>query len=274
MKKKPIPKDAVVVWDKSYQDKEPGEIVDCNVAFVNALFEEYLTAAEISPGAMRSYYVDYYLGEVNNGGFSQFVYNSRWAPVCITAIKEGLKAMGAKRHLVVFNEGEKLVKKFGTKRLERYLASEYFGDNKDRDALNAINDRFFKAEEKEDLLALNAAWLRKHPKLVVLNTRQMAAEIRKRGKALPDREQRIAEARENEPRYMKLIRALCEKAGHELDRVTAGDPTHVYRRVPTEAWHFLTDKGHHYMVEFAGKAIMFRGDSKTARVCQIDAYSD
>src|SRR5262249_54264075 len=127
------------------------------------------------------------------------------------------------------------------------------------------------AEKKEDLLALNAAWLRKHSQLVVLTAEQMQEEVHRRAQAVPDRERRIAEARANEPRYMKLIRALCHRAVHELQRVTAGDPTRVHEGVRTVAWHFITDKGHHHMIDVAGKAIMFQGFSTTDRVCEVEA---
>ncbi len=130
--KVPISRDAVVVSDKSFHSDDPAEIVESNISFVNALFEEYLTAEEVSPNALRSYYVDYYLAQVNNGGFSQFVYNSRWSPQVEQLVREGLQAMKAKQHLKVFDEGARLVEKFGQDRLKAYFASEYFGENPDR----------------------------------------------------------------------------------------------------------------------------------------------
>ncbi len=69
---------------------------------------------------------------------------------------------------------------------------------------------------------------------------------------------------------MKLIRRLCDAAGHELSHVTAGDPTHVHEGARTLAWHFFTDRGHHFMVEAGGQAIMFDGDSHR-RIIAIDA---
>lgn len=108
------------------------------------------------------------------------------------------------------------------------------------------------------------------PHLVVLTLEQMGEEVRRRGQLLPDRDTRVAEALANEPRYTKLIRALCERAGYELDRLTAGDPTRVHEGVKTMAWYFVTDHGPHHMVEWDGKAIMFRRDSTVDRVCEID----
>jgi hypothetical protein len=73
-----------------------------------------------------------------------------------------------------------------------------------------------------------------------------------------------------EPRHMKLVRDLCERAGQALERVAAGDPTRVHEGERILAWHFITDKGHHHMVEAGGKAIMFRGYSETDRVCEVE----
>jgi hypothetical protein len=265
-------RDAIIVLEASVAHDDPGEIVGSNVWFVNALRKEYLTTDEIAAESLRSYYVDYYLAQVNNGGFSQFVYNSRWSPRCICLIREGMRAIGAERHLEVFEQGARLVEQFGPDRLEAYFASEYFGENPDRDELNAPNAEFCAAQEVEDLQALNAAWLRKHPDLCPLPTEEdMRQEARRRGQALPDRERRVAAARANEPRWLKLMRALCERAGHELVRPTAGDPNRVHEGTRTFAHHFVTDKGHHHMIEVGGMAIMFRGFSTTDRVCEFEA---
>jgi hypothetical protein len=94
-------------------------------------------------------------------------------------------------------------------------------------------------------------------------------EVAARGAALTDREARRAAARAAEPRYVKLIRALCDRAGQKLDHITAGTPEdHLGER--TMAWHFLTDRGHFYMVEADGKAFMHDGKSREV-VATIDA---
>jgi hypothetical protein len=78
------------------------------------------------------------------------------------------------------------VEGFGQERLECYFASECFGENVDRDELNAPNDDFFAISKAENLVALNAAWLRTHPKLHPMQTKeQMLQEARRRGQALP-----------------------------------------------------------------------------------------
>lgn len=271
-RRRPIPTEAVVVSEASLGDDDPESLICSNVDFVNSLLDEYLTDDEISPDALRSYYVDYYLAQVNNGGFSQFVYNSRWNPKMVRLVREGLQAMQATRHLALFDEGAQLVERLGHEGVDAFLESEYFGDNSDRDALNGLNDRFNELdEEEEDLQVLNASWLRRLPNLVVLSDEAMDDEVERRAQAVPDRESRIAAAEEDEPRFVELIRGLCDEAGQELVNVTIGDPTRVHEGVRTMAWHFITNEGHHHMVEVGGKAIMFRGDSTTDQVCEIEA---
>lgn len=261
---------SVIVSDQSVASADPYDIVYSNIELVNALFGEHLRADEIAPDALRSYYVDYYLAQVNNGGFSQFVYNSHWSPLMNGFIREGLAAMKAVGHLALFNDSAALVDRLGADGLQAFLESELFGTNPTRDDLDVNNDRFYELLETEDLIALNAAWLHGLPGLKVKTAEEIKAEIARRGAALPDREERVRAARENEPRYLKLIRALIAKAGHELSRVTAGDPNHQHNGQRVVAWHFLTDKGHHYMVDMDGKAVMFDGTTKVV-VTEIDA---
>lgn len=268
-----ISPEAVVVSEASFHQDEAEAIVLSNISFLNALFAEHLTEAEVAPNALRSYYVDYFLAQLENGGFSQFVYNSRWAPPVVQSLREGLQAIAAEMHLAAFEAGATLVEQLGPERLATFLESDYFDDNEERDFLDEANEELDLPPETEDLRALNASWLKQLPDLVVLPAEALAAEVRRRGQALPDREERAAAARANEPRYMQLIRALCERSGQELNRVTAGDPSHEHEGARTVAWHFLTDQGHHYMVDADGLAIMFRGDS-SERVCEIEAPAE
>jgi hypothetical protein len=253
---------SVIVSKESFASAEPRDIVESNISFVNALLAGYLHEEEIPRDALRSYYADYYLAEVENGGFSQFVYNSGWSPSVVTLVREGLSAMKAGQHLKLFNESAAILGRMAPDRLKAFLEGEYFGTNEERDALDAHNDRFQELLETEDLIALNAAWLRSLPGLQVMTADDMRAEAERRAAGLPDREERRRAALENEPRYMKLMRALSLQAGQVFSHATAGDPTHQHNGKRVLAWHFITSKGHHYMVEADGKAVMFDGETK------------
>ena len=264
---------SVVVSKSSLESDDPYDVVYSNITFLNALQSEHFAPTELSADAMRSYYVDYYLAQVNNGGFSQFVYNSGWAEDTIRCVREGLLAMGATQHYELFNQSASILDRLGPDGLERFFESEYFGDNEERDILNEFDDKFYDLSEREDLIKLNADWLKGLPNLVVMTIDEMKEEVERRAAGLPDREARAAEAIANEPRFMKLMRALCAKAGHEFSHATAGDPTHEYDGQQTLAWHFITDKGHHYMVDADGKAMMFDGDSNE-QIVTIDASDE
>jgi hypothetical protein len=253
---------AVIVSDQSYASDDPYDIVASNISFVNALLESYLYPDEIGSNALRSYYVDYYLAQRNNGGFSQFVYNSRWNERVVTYLREGFVAMNAHRQLAFFEQAAGLVTALGQERLERFLESDYFDENAERDFLSALDAQFAAIEQQEDLIILNATWLRHLPDLVVVPVAAMEAEVKRRSDALPDRDKRVALARSFEPDYMQRIRALCEQVGYELSRVTGANPRHKHAGQRVLAWFFITDHGPHYMVEADGKARMFEGKTQ------------
>jgi hypothetical protein len=259
---KPLPPHAVIVSKTKFESHKPYDIVNSNSAFVDALFEEHLTADEIAPDALRSHYVQYYSAEVANGGFSQFVYNSKWDEKIITSIEEGLRAMGALKHLALFKESEALLDELGTERVLAFLSSDYWDENPERDFLNSPQDRFDAISKREDLIEWNATWLRSLPHLVVMTMKEMQQEVKRRAQAIPNRAQRIADALGKEPRYMKLIRGLCDRAGQKFSLFTAADQTYRHKGRKSIAWHFITDRGHHFMVEVGGTAIMLHADTR------------
>ena len=252
---------SVVVSLDSFQSREASALIESNAAFLGALFGEHVRHDEIVPEALHSYYADYYLGQIENGGFSQFVYNTEWDQQVVGHVRAGLQAMGALEHLALFEQGAAIVDNFGAAGLRAYFDSGYFGDNEDRDVLNDINAAFFALNERENLTALHSAWLRSLPNLYVMTDAEMAQELRRRADAMPDRDARIAAARAAEPRWLQLIRVLCIEAGHEFSRATAGDPAHVHEGRAIVAWHFLTDRGHFYMLDLNDRALMFDGDT-------------
>lgn len=252
----------IVVQKSSYDSDDEYEIIYSNIDFLNSLFGEHLKASEVSQDALKSYYVDYYLAQVNNGGFSQFVYNSRWDKSAIEFVRSGLELMGAKENLSLFNKSATILSGFTKKQLQAFMDSEYFGGNNERDILNSFDDEFFKLQKSEDLIHLNHIWLKNHNNLVVVNYDGWISRIKSASESVPNRAERVQAALDAEPRYFKLIRALCKKENQELVRVTAGDPTNKYKGRDVLAWHFITDKGHHYMVDLGDSAVMFEGASK------------
>ena len=114
--------DAVIVSRQSFDSTDPSDIIDSNISFLNALFEEHLTGDEMSQDALRSYYVDYYLAEVQNGGFSQFVYNSAWNREVVGYVIEGLNAIGAARQLGLLAGNALVVDRMDPAKMGEFLA--------------------------------------------------------------------------------------------------------------------------------------------------------
>ena len=254
------PDDAVVVSQESLLDSDPAAVIESNVSFVNALRSEYFRQEEISRDAWLSYYADYYLRQVENGGFSQFIYNSQKAEPVMTFVREGLESIGAHRHRALLKEGESLADSLGS-RIRKFFSSAYFGKNSERDRLDAITERFYQLNETENIEQLNATWLKSNPQLLAIPRAAMHEQVALRAKALPDRPQRVATARANEHVWLKNIRALCAAAGQELVRLNAGSGyQHEGRTV--FAHHFSTDKGHHFMIEVGGQSMLFDGTTE------------
>jgi hypothetical protein len=141
--------DAIVVDRQSVDSDDPdNDIVQSNIEFVNSLFGQYYMIDEVSQDALRSYEVDYYLSQMLNGGFAQFVKNSNWTPPTVRLVREGLIAVGATGHLELFEEGVALVVSLGETGLKSFFVTKIrdYAKSTERELLAAIDDRFFKLD--------------------------------------------------------------------------------------------------------------------------------
>jgi hypothetical protein len=56
---------------------------------------------------------------------------------------------------------------------------------------------------------------------------------------------------------------------YDVVQSNGADPRHRFEGDAVLAWHFITDRGHHYMVEHEGRAMMF--DDGGRRIATIDS---
>ncbi len=175
---------------------ELSELVSSNFKFHAKQLDQLLRHDEVSKEGFCSFCVRLYEGEVRNGGFSQFVYNTKWDEQLVKGVEDGLRAIGATKHLELFDECAGILYQMGSEKVLQFMAGEFFGENEERDILDGHFDRFFEIQKEEDLTTLNADWLLSLPNLVVMTTEEMQEEIKRRAAAIPDREQRIAAAKE------------------------------------------------------------------------------
>ena len=267
------PQEAVIVSRDKVNTENPYDIIDSNIQFLNDQFDELLAQDEVSVDALRSYYVDYFLGQLENGGFLEFFLNSGWDEYINQFIFDGLQAMGAVKHVACLRQGEELVNRLGPERVIEVFESDAKEYSAEHSFLHQLNEAMFIAGEEEDLVELNSRWLHQLPNLTPLNDEEIVAVIKQRAAAVPNRAEREAEALENEPRAMRLIRALCVAANHQLKRFANGDPTYEFQGQNTIAWNFVTDQGNFFMVDFQGTAYMLVEGTDQC-ICELEATKD
>jgi len=255
------------------------DVVDSNVTVVNAMYAELLDAPEIAPNALRSYYVDFYLTQALAGGFAQYVFTVPERDEIDAYVREGLEGMGATAHLALFNRTAAAFDALSEDDADRYLDGNTDGDTEgfgESDGgtsspeavreLEELDEAFESLLETEDILELNAAWLRGQEGLLLLDDEQLELHIAERVAQIPNLAERQAEAAEealeNAPEFELIIRELCDVAGQELRKITMGDPNYEHNGETVLAWHFTTDQGDFIMVEEDDEAYMISPSTK------------
>lgn len=243
------------------------EVVDSNVAVVNAMYQELLGPGEIAPNALRSYFVDFYLTQSLGGGFAQYVFTAPDREELDAYIREGLQGMGAAGNVDLFDRTVEAFDSLSEEEADIYLDGEADAELPERvQAMEDLDAEFESLLEAEDIVALNAAWLRGQEGLLVVDDDELTALIAKRVAALPDLEERRAEAEEealeNAPEFEVIIRELCDIAGYELHKITMGDPNYDHNGETVLAWRFSTDHGDFLMIEDDDEAFMLNPDTK------------
>lgn len=260
--------DKLYVSQDAFNSDDELELIWSNIDIVNLCFEYYLNEDELLPDALYSYYVDYYTAQMNNGGFSQFIYNIGNNQMVLEYVQKGLEKIQAEGHLELFEQAVDAVNKLTEVELQQFLAGDYFGDDDtpQHHILNQIEEKFDElSDTTETLSELNSQWLKQHPLLTAIDDEQIEQLLHEIEQKIPDLEQRKQIAYENRPRYIKIIDALCEKMAMELESIHAGDPTFEYQGETYLAWYFSTNKGVFCMIELEDEqhAILFDADSET-----------
>ncbi|WP_427005880.1 DMP19 family protein [Pseudarthrobacter sp. H2] len=249
------------------------DVVDANVDVVNAMYAELLDVEEIAENALRSYYVDFYMTQSLEGGFAQYVFTAPEREEIDAYIRAGLGSMGAVAHLDLFNRTVAAFDSLTEDDVDCYLEGGA-GVDTDGEAgvsgavrqLEELDVEFEGLLETEDLIALNAAWLRGQEDLLVLDAEELDRHIVERVARIPNLEERQAEAAEDArldaPEFELTIRELCAVAGHTLLKITMGDPNYDHNGERTLAWHFSTEQGEFLMVEDDDEAFMIHPDTK------------
>jgi hypothetical protein len=198
------------------------ELVQAVVDYVNRLRNEcLLTPGEYPEEADWSYYADYYLSQVNNGGHRQYAHNSGLAPAALRDCRLGLQAMGALDYLAIFDEFLEIVSEEKTGPDEALPEGLLPHDPR----FDPLDKRFFALK---DMLARNAAWLRTLSLLKPLPPAELDARFASLLAANARYRERQAEneaarrAYESEDPSYSAAHACAALEGATLERLTAG----------------------------------------------------
>lgn len=257
-----------VILTSSSIEARDEEVVDANVSVVDAMHTALLHRDEMSPVAVRSYYVDFYLTQALEGGFAQYAFVAVDRAETDTYVREGMAGMGATAHLELFNRAVEAYDHLSEEEEEFYLDGGLDDTEETPDAvlrMEELDGEFEALLERENITALNAAWLRGQAGLLVLDDEEVGAYIQQLVAQIPDLPERQAkaeaEALEDAPDFELIIRELCSIVGYELVRITMGDPNYMHDGEKTLAWHFSTDHGDFLMVEEDDEAFMINPET-------------
>jgi hypothetical protein len=232
----------VMVSTDSFESADAYDIVFSNMTVVNALMNGGLQPEDIPADALRSYYVDFYVAQVLNGGFSQFVYNSRLHPTVLASIVHGLGAMNVPDHEAIFLAMLNVVDSADTVDLETFLTSDYVSATGQPVflALDALNDRFFRLNDTVDLVMVNSTWLRSLPNLDVRPIPEMEVEVDRRialraASPVPTTD---PDGRDEESEGIQIATAIAEGLGLVFEGFTGISPTYGFEGGVYSAFFF------------------------------------
>ena len=167
----------ILISETAANSENPQDLINSNISVINLMREEKIDDDFIHEDALMSYYLDYYNSQYTQGNFAQFVHNSGWDKELNELIEEGLQLIGAQKHLELFQAQSKKVSLMSSVKLAKFLKGKLEGVNPVRDALN--NDAFFSPEisGEENLVALNAAFLKNHPDTQILPVEEIFTSL-------------------------------------------------------------------------------------------------
>ena len=99
---------------------------------------------ELPQDALRAFHVDYYIGQVNNGGHGQFAHNSGWDEYVLRDIGDGLAAIGPAAAAEIFKSLQTYAVREPV-RFQRALEAGGFGEIDP--FIETLDQRFFDDSE-------------------------------------------------------------------------------------------------------------------------------
>jgi hypothetical protein len=253
--------DHIIVSDVSVESPDVSAIVRSNSDVTQALMRNFLRREELSPEALKSYYVNLYSTLMDESGFAEFVYQTAWEQTSITHLVAGLESLKADAHVELLAKFTERLSTHGADGVACLYDNDHPQNQEMRDFLNELMPEFKALNETQNLMSFNAQWLKQHPRLVVMSDTDLTRQIEVSAKAVPNRLQRIAEALAKEPRHLKLIRLLCDSANLEFIDLAPRERVKLVVDSQASIWHFDTLQGAYYLADSQSEAAIFESNS-------------
>ena len=171
------------------------EVVEANAAIIDAMRKATLRLEDMSPVAVRSCLVDFYLSQALEGGFAQYAVMAGGRIATDPLVREGMAGMGATAHLDLFNRAAEAYRVLTAGTEASYLAGGADDSGAVAGALLRVGEldgEFEELLERENITALNARWLRGQPDLLVLDDEEVGPYIQRLAAMVPDLAERKA----------------------------------------------------------------------------------
>ena len=166
------------------------EVVEANAAIIDAMRKAMLPLEDMSPVALRSCLVDFYLAQALDGGFAQYAVMAGGRIATDPMVREGMAGMGATAHLDLFNRAAEAYGVLAAGTEATFLAIGRGAGGPVRGAilrLDELDGEFEELLERENITALNARWLRSQPDLLVLDDEEVGPYIHRLAALASDR---------------------------------------------------------------------------------------
>jgi len=207
----------IFVLSRAIESKDPYALVEHVRDFHDRLTGWYYRPEELAEELAWSTSVDEFVGEILNGGGAQYVMNGHWTTREVSAVRAGLRAMGAVEYLDWFEWLAAQVTALAGD-IPRFLGSPGFGDKDVHDALCHRDRDFYALERRDPIHPIHSRWLRLLPSLRVLDDVAYGAKIHELVESVPDYRAR-AEANLYRGHWQsQMLKLLCWKTGQRFHR--------------------------------------------------------
>ena len=250
--------------------------IDEVTGFAHELWERLVRDDEMPTQVINVSRVNYFVGQILNGGFLQFVHNSGWDKGLVEGVRTGLSAIGAEEHLAVYDGGARLINE----------AYEKSGGQLNNDKFEATFDQLEREQLHNSRLSSRLRrrvdhswkWGDRWSSAQILSARYISgwrgvqrvpaaaypAALDSLAARIPDLAVRRQMREDARPWEKKAIDRMVAQAGLDHVWYTAfGAREYDGRRM--WCWNFTVGttpgEGHHQAIFVDGEAVMFKGNT-------------